>query len=83
MAAEDRDPQLGLDSVFNRARASELTRLLARATPTLQMTNNLAAQPNHVHVIPPNAAMSIVDGVLKLQPRPQDRSGYRDTTTSA
>ena len=30
------------------------------------------AQPNHVYVIPPNTLMSIAQGVLQLEPRPED-----------
>ncbi|MEO8134316.1 MAG: chemotaxis protein CheB, partial [Betaproteobacteria bacterium] len=54
---------------------SELTQLLARSTsmPTLQVENNLRVEPNHVYVIPPNANLAIVDGILKLEPRPKER----------
>ena len=57
---------------------SELTRILARATtmPTVEVTHNLRVEPNHVHVIPPNVNMAIVNGVLELSPRPPGRTPH-------
>ncbi|MGE5093995.1 MAG: chemotaxis protein CheB [Betaproteobacteria bacterium] len=54
---------------------SELTNLLARATsmPTREVTDKLRVEPNHVYVIPPNVTMAIARGVLKLEPRPDER----------
>jgi two-component system CheB/CheR fusion protein len=54
---------------------SELTKLLARATtmPTREVTDKLRVEPNHVYVIPPNVTMAISRGVLKLEPRPDER----------
>src|SRR6266851_5117396 len=50
---------------------STLPQLLARATsmPVREVTNNLRVEPNHIYVIPPNTNLSLVRGVLKLQPR--------------
>jgi two-component system CheB/CheR fusion protein len=61
------------------AHESELTRILARATPmpTREVTDNLRVEPNHVYVIPPNVNMSIVGGELKLLPRPAGRAPHR------
>ncbi|MGH7959240.1 MAG: chemotaxis protein CheB, partial [Opitutaceae bacterium] len=58
---------------------SALTHLLARATtmPVREVTHNLRVERNHVYVIPPNVDMAIARGVLKLQPRPQDRAPHR------
>ena len=58
---------------------SALTQLLARATsmPVREVTNNLRVEANHVYVIPPNTNLSIAQGVLKLQPRPQARAPHR------
>ena len=52
---------------------SALTHLLARATamPVREVTNNLRVVANHVYIIPPNTNLSIAQGRLKLQPRPQ------------
>ena len=50
---------------------SMLVDLLARATPmpVVEVTNGRAVEPNHVYVIPPNADLEILHGVLKLSPR--------------
>jgi two-component system CheB/CheR fusion protein len=50
---------------------SMLTELLARATvmPVVEITDGLAVQPNHVYVIPPNANIGILHGVLHLLSR--------------
>ena len=58
---------------------SALTQLLGRATslPVHEVTNNLRVEPNHVYVIPPNRALSITAGVLKLAPRPKTRTPQR------
>jgi len=54
---------------------SALPQLLARATsiPVSEVTNNLRVEPNHIYVIPPNTNLSLVRGVLKLQPRQAQR----------
>ena len=58
---------------------SALTQILSRATsmPVCDVTNNLAVQPNHVYVIPPDTNLSMLDGMLKLQPRPKTRTPHR------
>src|SRR5262245_41859025 len=45
---------------------SVLTELLARSTPmtVLEIKDGMAVKPNHVYVIPPNASVSISNGVL-------------------
>jgi two-component system CheB/CheR fusion protein len=59
--------------------ASALTQLLTRVTsmPVREVTNNLRVAANHVYIIPPNTRLGIARGVLKLQPRPQDRVALR------
>jgi len=61
------------------AHPSALTQLLARATsmPVREVSHDLPVQPNHVYVIPPNTAMVIAHGRLKLQPRPQTTGAHR------
>jgi PAS domain S-box-containing protein len=58
---------------------SALTQLLARTTsmPVREVTNNLRVKANHVYVIPPNTHLSIAQGRLKLQPRPQTGRAQR------
>ena len=58
---------------------SALTQILSRPTslPVCDVTNNQAVQPNHVYIIPPDTNLSIVEGVLKLQPRPKTRTPHR------
>jgi len=60
-------------------RESSLTGLLARATslPVREVTNDLRVQPNHVYVIPPNANLSIANGILKLQRRTETKGAHR------
>jgi two-component system CheB/CheR fusion protein len=57
---------------------SALTKLLKRATsmPVEDVTNNLRVEPNHIYVIPRNTRLGIARGVLKLQPRPQNRGAH-------
>ena len=52
---------------------SALTELLQRVTtlPVREVTNNLAVEPNHVYVIPPNTNLGISAGALILSPRPE------------
>lgn len=54
---------------------SMLKEILSRATkmPVSEAQNNTNVEPNHVYVIPPNAKMTIAQGVLKLTPREQIR----------
>jgi two-component system, chemotaxis family, CheB/CheR fusion protein len=58
--------------------ASALPELL-RAKTTLrvdQATNGMRIEPGHVYVIPPNVQMEVVEGELRLLPRPTDRSQF-------
>ncbi|MEI2582593.1 chemotaxis protein CheB [Scytonema sp. PRP1] len=50
---------------------SALSLILSRATrmPVHEVQDGMAVAPNQVYVIPPNAGMTIVQGVLKLTPR--------------
>ncbi|WOD40050.1 chemotaxis protein CheB [Nodosilinea sp. E11] len=56
---------------------SLLSEIMGRTTemPVLEVTDGVAIAPNQVYVIPPNAAMTIVAGELRLQPRPRSRTG--------
>src|SRR2546428_10228480 len=47
---------------------SILSELLSKSTrmPVIEVTDGVAVAPNQIYVIPPNADMSIVDGVLHL-----------------
>src|SRR5213594_531857 len=55
---------------------SILSELLGRATrmPVIEVKQGMAVKANHVYVIPPNADMSIADGVLHLSPLSPDRA---------
>lgn len=55
---------------------SILAELLSKATkmPVNEVSDGIAVRANEVYVIPPNAAMSIVDGVLHLSPLSPDRA---------
>ncbi|MGA8260505.1 MAG: chemotaxis protein CheB [Arenicellales bacterium] len=54
---------------------SALVEILSRETsmPVLEAKDDMAAQPDHVYVIPPGAYLGIQHGVLKLLPRPPAR----------
>ncbi len=54
---------------------SILSELLGKATgmPVVEVTEGIRVRSNHVYVIPPNADMSISDGVLHLSPLHADR----------
>jgi len=56
--------------------ASQLTALLARATtlPVHEVSDELPVAPNQIYVIPPQADLTIAQGVLHLQQR-ADRHG--------
>jgi two-component system CheB/CheR fusion protein len=58
---------------------SALTQILARTTslPVAEITDNQAVEPNHIHVIPRGASLSIAQGILKLAPRPKTRAPHR------
>ena len=53
------------------ARDSALSDILSRATslPVREVADDQPVEPDHIYVIPPNANLSMADGVLKLQPR--------------
>jgi two-component system CheB/CheR fusion protein len=57
---------------------SALPELLARETvmPVHEITDGLAVQPDHIYVIPPNANLAILHGVLHLMPRSQERGQH-------
>jgi two-component system CheB/CheR fusion protein len=54
---------------------SILRDLLAKSTtmPVIEVMEGMSVRPNHVYVIPPNAEMSIMDGVLHLTPLNEER----------
>src|SRR3954468_15053024 len=54
---------------------SHLSELLARRSKVgvHLIANDTAVEPNNIYVIPPNAALSIVDGHLRLAPPTQER----------
>jgi two-component system CheB/CheR fusion protein len=59
---------------------SMLAELLGAAghMPVVQVTDGMEIRPGQLHVIPPNAQMSIEEGGhLRLMPRPEDRSQYK------
>ena len=51
--------------------ASAMSTILQRATamPVVEATSAIAAEPDHVYVIPPGRNLSISDGILELTPR--------------
>src|SRR5262245_50252112 len=55
---------------------SILSELLSKSTRmrVIEVTEGMTVQPNQVYVIPPNADMSIMDGVLHLSPLSPDRA---------
>jgi two-component system, chemotaxis family, CheB/CheR fusion protein len=55
---------------------SFLSELLRKSTkmPVIEVSDGVPTAPNHVYVIPPNADMSIIDGVLHLTPLTVDRA---------
>ena len=48
-----------------------LTALLSKATrmPVTEVSDGMAAEPNHVYIIPPNKGMTIRQGVLRISAR--------------
>lgn len=57
---------------------SMLSELLGRATamPVIEATDQLAVQPNHIYVIPPDTNLGILHGVLQLMPRGTERKQH-------
>lgn len=64
-----------LDPQHDSALAQLLTRVTAM--PVCEVTNNLRVEANHVYIIPPNTSLGIAGGILKLQPRSQNRAAAR------
>ena len=62
---------------------SALTQILSRATslPVREIENNDTVLPDHVYVIPRDKNLRIVDGVLKMEPRPKTRTPHRPIDT--
>jgi len=62
---------------------SALTRILLRATslPVQEITHNQPVQSNHVYIIPRGTNLTIVQGVLKLEPRVRTRTPHRPIDT--
>jgi two-component system CheB/CheR fusion protein len=50
---------------------SDLSSLLSKVAhmPVQEAAHNTVVNPNHIYVIPPNACMTIVKGILQLTPR--------------
>ena len=50
---------------------SQLTDLMSRVTkmPVVEARDGMAVEPDHVYVIPPNANLATLDGVLSVSPR--------------
>lgn len=59
--------------------ASMLSALLSRTTPmpVMEVQHGMPVNPNHIYIIPPNTLMRIEEGVLKLEPRPEERGAPR------
>ncbi len=55
--------------------ASQLTDLMSRVTkmPVAEARDGMVVEPDHVYVIPPNANLATLDGVLAVTPRVRDR----------
>ncbi len=60
-------------------RASMMTELIGRVTrmPVLEATDQIAVEPNHVYVIPPNRHLAILNRKLQLMPRPEWHVDYK------
>jgi chemotaxis response regulator CheB len=58
---------------------SALTQILSRATsmPVCEVVDNLPVETNHIYVIPPNRALNIAKGKLKLSPRSKSQGPLR------
>ncbi len=69
-------PGTGMAFVFiqhlDPTRKSLLPMILQKATrmPVEQAKDRMLIEPNHVYIIPPNAHMGVVEGRLRLTPRP-------------
>ncbi len=62
---------------------SALAQILSRLTkmPVHEVTSNTRVTPNGVYVIPPNADMRLVRGVLKLEPRSRSARAHHSIDT--
>src|SRR5919202_5190566 len=62
---------------------SMLNLILGRATqmPVHEVLDGMAVAPNQVYVIPPNASLTIAQGVLKLKPRPRANTPFMSVDT--
>ncbi|MEA5448808.1 chemotaxis protein CheB [Leptolyngbya sp. CCNP1308] len=58
---------------------SLLSEIIGRTTemPVHEVVDGVAIAPNQVYVIPSNTAMTIVNGELRLRPRPRSRTASR------
>jgi len=58
---------------------SMLTEILSRATAmrVAEVTDQTAAEPNHVYVIPPGVTLGIERGTFRLSPRKETRGQHR------
>ena len=54
--------------------SSQLSDLMSRVTkmPVSEARDGMAVEPDHVYVIPPNASLAILNGVLAVTPRVRD-----------
>jgi two-component system, chemotaxis family, CheB/CheR fusion protein len=53
---------------------SHLAEILSRSTamPALEIADRTRPEPNHVYILPPKSFVTLVDGTLELQGRPED-----------
>jgi two-component system, chemotaxis family, CheB/CheR fusion protein len=58
---------------------SLLSEILGRLTqmPVRQVQDQMVVEPNEIYVIPPNAQMTLVDGIFHLAPRQKIQGHYR------
>jgi two-component system, chemotaxis family, CheB/CheR fusion protein len=64
-------------------RESLLSEILSRSTkmPVIEVEEGMAVDPNRVYVIPPNASMTIENGLLLLTPRDRSKRGLMSVDT--
>jgi two-component system CheB/CheR fusion protein len=74
------DAQLAIIFVQHLApqHESALTALLGTHSrmPVVEVIDGMRLEANHVYVVPPNVQMDLIDGRLRLAPRPDDKSQY-------
>ena len=63
---------------LERAHASSLAEILGRSTPlpTIEATDGMLVEANHIYVIPPAADLSLSQGRLKLEKRSEKSSSH-------